>query len=488
MTAAIVKEDLPHLYGYPWYQWAFEFFNSVDKFAFLCAANQISKSSTMIRQAINWATDKDLWPKLWPQRSKARTFWYYYPDSNVATVEFEEKWEKEFLPRGEMKDHPVYGWTAKYKYGNIHSLKFNSGVTIYFRTYEQKLTAIQTTTVWAIFADEEMPVKCYDETIQRISATKGYFRMVFTATLGQEFWRRTIEERGAKEKFKGAFKRQVSKYDCLTYMDGSASPWTIEEIKAEEASMSTEAERLKRIYGRFVVDRKKLFPTFERSKCTKETTYMRPNWLNYCGIFFGRGPDKREVGIALLRVDPEMKMAEVIGGWCGGADDTGGLDILLKYKLLTRDLEIVGTFCDSKAKDFIDLANRSGFAFQSVPVPEDRGDKLFNSLFKAGILKIVDIGATDKLLNQIQSCKRSDKDLIDYEYVGAMIVAAINLPWNLSEAVKDDGEPKDPYEHMDERLRWYKGIDRPELTGTDDYEAELSEANEDFGAIGYEEF
>ena len=72
------------------------------------------------------------------------------------------------------------------------------------------------------FKDPEV----YDEAIMRLSSPtiQGHFHMVFTATLGLEFWREVIEEKGVKERFPHAWKKQVSAYDCLKYMDGSASP------------------------------------------------------------------------------------------------------------------------------------------------------------------------------------------------------------------------------------------------------------------------
>jgi hypothetical protein len=150
-----LQEGLPHLYGFPWYPWAREFFESQHKYNFLCAANQISKSSTQIRKAIHWATEQSLWPKLW--KSKPLQFWYLYPTAEVATVEFEKKWVPEFLPRGKYKDDPIYGWKADYIKDSIQAIHFNSGVSIYFKSYAQKTANLQTGTVWVIWADEEMP-------------------------------------------------------------------------------------------------------------------------------------------------------------------------------------------------------------------------------------------------------------------------------------------------------------------------------------------
>jgi hypothetical protein len=153
------QTDLPFLYAWRWYPWARKFYESTNRINLLCAANQISKSSTQIRKVINWATNKALWPTLWERPPKQ--FWYFYPVSQAATIEFETKWSEQ-LPGDRMKDDPYYGWTSEYKNKEIHAIKFNSGVTVYFKSYSQKPTALQTATVDAIFADEEMPVELYE--------------------------------------------------------------------------------------------------------------------------------------------------------------------------------------------------------------------------------------------------------------------------------------------------------------------------------------
>jgi len=145
-----IQKDLPHLYGWPWYQWAWEFFNNTkDDVQLLCAANQISKSSTQIRKCIDWATNKDKWEGLWGR--EPNMFWYLYPSKDVATAEFEKKWVPEFMPRGEMKTDAVYGWDAQYDKRFIKQINFRSGVSIYFKTYMQDSHTLQSGSVYSIF-------------------------------------------------------------------------------------------------------------------------------------------------------------------------------------------------------------------------------------------------------------------------------------------------------------------------------------------------
>jgi hypothetical protein len=85
--------------------------------------------------------------------------------------------------------------------------------------------------------------------------------MVFTATLGQEFWRLTIEPteeeqlRGL-ENYPKASKWQVDLEagDCTWYMDGTPSPWSREKVTEAINRCRTETEKARRVNGRFVVE------------------------------------------------------------------------------------------------------------------------------------------------------------------------------------------------------------------------------------------
>lgn len=144
-----LQEGLPHLYGWKFYPWARKFFDSTNKMKLLCAANQISKSSTQIRQCIDWATNQKKWKTLW--RRRPFQFWYLYPTKEVATIEFQKKWVTEFMPRGAFENDPVYGWKAEYRARDIFAVHFNSGVSVYFKAYSQDVQHLQTGTCDAIF-------------------------------------------------------------------------------------------------------------------------------------------------------------------------------------------------------------------------------------------------------------------------------------------------------------------------------------------------
>lgn len=147
-----LRRGLPHLHLYKFYPWARKFFESTAKTIVLVAGNQLSKSSCQIRKDIHWATSPELWPKLWPNLPKGIApgqFWYLYPTKDVASVEFEEKW-KLFLPQNEFKTHSIYGWKDEWDNGKITACHFNSGVTIYFKTYAQDVEKLQSGSTYKV--------------------------------------------------------------------------------------------------------------------------------------------------------------------------------------------------------------------------------------------------------------------------------------------------------------------------------------------------
>ena len=111
-----LQRELPHLYGWKWYSWARSFFESQNPMTLLCAANQISKSTTQIRKHVHWATSKMDWSTWW--KTPPRQFWYLYPSADVATAEFQTKWVPDIMPKKgqfipekgkEQCIHPIYG-------------------------------------------------------------------------------------------------------------------------------------------------------------------------------------------------------------------------------------------------------------------------------------------------------------------------------------------------------------------------------------------
>lgn len=437
----ILREHLPHLYGFKWYPWAREFYESRNRHNFLVAANQISKSSTQIRKCIDWATDTKKWPKLW--RTRPLQFWYMYPSKDVATIEFEKKWVMQFLPSGPMKDDPVYGWKAKYEDQKIFAIHFHSGVSIYFKTYGQSQTELQTGTVDAIFADEELPEELYSELNMRLVATAGYFHMVFTATLGQEIWRETMEERGTKnEKFPAAFKLQVSMFDCLKYEDGSDTPWTPERIKEIIASCKSQAEVDRRVWGKFVLEGGLKYSGFDRKANVKPGPPIPKEWHRYVGVDVGGGGSSHPAAICFVAVNPEFTRGRVFRAWRGDSETTTAGDVYDKCVELQGNMILTGRFYDHQSKDFATISNRQGAGFIPAEKSHNIGEGIMNTLYKTGMLTIDDDEFDEKnnfelkkLALELTSLKKdTPKNKAKDDLCDANRYAVTKIPWNFEAA------------------------------------------------------
>lgn len=486
------EAGLPHLYGWSWYAWAWEFFNSKNRYNFLCAANQISKSSTMIRKCIHWATCKELWPTLW--KRTPTQFWYLYPSLEVATVEFREKWVKEFLPRGEYKNHPLYGWKENYGAAKkIHSIEFNSGVTVYFRSYEQDIDNLQTSSVYAIFCDEELPEHLYSELNARISAAsiRGYWHMAFTATIGQEIWRLTMEERGTKdEKYPKAAKWQVSMYDCKTYMDGSPSPVTDEIIQETIDSCATPNEVLRRVWGRFVVDTDLKYPSFSRKENVKPNHPLPKGWLIFAGVDIGSGGQKgHPSAICFVGVNPSFTAGRVFKAWRGDKIETTAGDVVNKYIELRGKMRPVGQYYDHQCRDFYTVAISKKLPFQKAEKGQDTGANLLNTLFKMKMLAIYDDDPDlKKLVIELGSLKTSTpKPKAKDDLIDALRFAVSKIPWDFDSVAKS-GKVYSTKEYRTEREKhWAKQKDERDESGLDLIAAEIDLANEAFDYGGGDE-
>lgn len=481
-----LKNGLPHLYGHKHYQWSYDFVRSTNHMNFVCAANQISKSSSMIRKAITWATSPSLWKKLWP--SKPAQFWYFYPSIKVCTDEFHEKWVKEWLPCGEYKNHPQFGWEADIQQKKIVAIRFNTGVSIYFRSYEQKHANVQTSSVHAIFADEEMPVDVYSEVIMRIAAPTilGYFNMVFTATLGQEFWREVMEEKGIKERFPDAFKRQVSMYDCKFYRDGSPSKWNDEAIEIIKAKCRSEAEILRRVYGRFVRDEGLKYESYVRSVNFIKPFPIPSDWMHYSGVDIGSGGTSgHPSAIVFVAVSPDFKRGVVYDGWRGDGIDTTAGDVVLKYRLMAGSKPMVGEYYDWNSKDFWTISDRLGGSFQKADKSHEMGEQSLNVLFKNSMLHIFDTPELSKLDSELRNLNRTTaKTVAKDDFTDALRYATTKIPWDFScLIVSGPAAPSrfspDQISRMTHRERMVNGLTAEQFRDNIDvYQNEFDEANE----------
>jgi hypothetical protein len=444
-----LMDGLPHLYGWKFYPWAREFFESRNKMNFLCAANQISKSSTQIRKAIHWATDKSLWEELWSRTPSQ--FWYLYPSQEVVNIEFELKWVREFLPRGKYKDDPVYGWTVIKERKDIRGIKFNSGVHLYFKTYTKDVQHLQTGTCYAIFADEELPENLYSELQARLTASNGYFHMVFTATIGQNLWRLTMEPRAREEeKFPQAAKWTVSLYEAKYYEDGTPSFWNDERISQIRASCKSHSEVLKRVYGRFIMLEGRRYPTFDSTRHMVPITPIPDNWYVYSGVDIGSGGETgHPSAITFIAVRPDFRAGKIFMGWRGDKQQTTDSDVVLKYIEMKKESgkRITSQYYDFASKDFFTIAARMGESFLKADKSHETGDGVINTLFKNDMLEVFETEELGKLAAELSTLKedenprRSRNDFSDsFRYA----VSSINWDFSgLTGVPSDWGKPKE---------------------------------------------
>lgn len=434
-----LRIGLPFLYGFKWYEWAKKFFDSKEKICLLTAANQISKSSTQIRKCTNWATDKDLWPELWV--TTPNLFWYLYPTQDVINIEFETKW-KQFLPRGIYKDDPYYGWEVIRSGKDIAGIAFKSGVTVLFKTYGQNVHALQSSTVYAMFCDEELPIDLFDELIFRLTATDGYFSMVFTATRGQDEWRRAMEPGAHEIEFlPEAHKQTVSMYDCQFYEDGSQAPWTLDRIREKEMRCSSHNEILKRIHGRFILDEGSLkYESFDHKRHIKEKHPVPKGWYVYVGIDIGSGGAKgHPSAICYVAVKPDFTEGRIFAGWRGDKIITTAGDVMEKNIELKKKMNIRPTrqFYDWGSKDFFTIASRNGEAFEPAEKGHDFGEDLINTLFKNDMLFIYRDDELTKLTIELGSIRKdSNKKHAKDDFIDAMRYAVSKIPWDFTNLSK----------------------------------------------------
>lgn len=481
---ALLKEkarreaELPHLY-LPMYFWQRNWFNSSNIYNFLTAANQVGKSSCNIRKAIHWATDKSIWPQLW---TKAPTqFFYFYPGLTLATMEFENKWIPELLPNGSMKEDATYGWDAEYKNSNIHAIHFKSGVSIYFRSYGTDSQNLQASSPQAIFCDEELPVDLWPELNLRLTSCggvkegRGYWHMVFTATLGQEFWRKTIEG----DQFPTALKMQISWWDCLVFDDGRKGLFSREKILAAEATL-TKLQAQVRIYGKFAIADGLLVDAFNKELHYVEDPEPVPrDWLYFSGVDPGGGGTSHPGAIVFLAVAPNFKRGRVVKFWKGNSQqNTTAGDILKIYMEMRKGLDLVGEYYDYAAKDFSVLAHRAGVPMQRTDKSRDTGNSLVNTLFQLNVLTI-DADSESSSLQLVEELERLTHAVVTHnkrkardDGFDALRYGVIKIPWQL-----DGLSPEEEKQRILEAQKLVRGSE-PIAALTDDFEDEIDLLNE----------
>lgn len=426
------------MYGHKFYPWGRRYFESTNKMCLLFAANQVGKSTIQIKKCIHWATEDSIWPRLW--KTRPRIFWYFYPDTITAQAELEHKWIPEFLPKNGYKDSGKYGYVIEDlgKRNKFPVIKFNSGVTLYFKGYSKSVVNIQASTVHAVCCDEELPQDYFDEIMFRITATDGYFSMVCTPTIGQIFWKDAVEPASKEtERFPSAYKQQISMYDCLEYEDGSETPWSMERIKVIEERCSSEFEVQKRVHGKFVKEGGLKYHSFDPIRNVCEP-YNISGWLLYAGVDIGSGGERHPSSIVFVAVRPDFKKAAVYQGWRGDGITTTSSDVLTQFRLMRGGQKLVQQTYDHSSRDFFLVATRLGEPFTPADKSQELGTGMINTMFKNQMLDIFDIPELVPLQNELLSLQESTakKDAVD-DFIDGMRYAVTLIPIDWT-AVGDD--------------------------------------------------
>ena len=331
--------------------------------------------------------------------------------------------------------------------------------------------------------------------------------MVFTATLGQDFWRRAMEleslAEDEEESLPEAFKQCVSLYDCQEYEDGTPSPWTETKIITTRNRCSTHNEVLKRVYGRFIMDKGGLkYPTFDYTKHMKPHHIIPSHWLVYGGVDVGGGrhidheDDKRKkrdksqhpAAMVFVAVSPDYKQGRVFLGWRGDDIPTTAGDVAKKYIELKTEGKIttVKQYYDWASADFYKIALGLGEHFERAEKSHEIGEEIINVLFKNNMLFIYRTPELEKLAKELTTLRNTGSRPKD-DFIDALRYTVSKIPWNweaIGAELRPDQKIEQPEKPMnsteqqiDERR---KGFDNPDFQN-DELEQAFADANEAYG-------
>lgn len=293
--------------------------------------------------------------------------------------------------------------------------------------------------------DEELRELLLPELEARLFATGGIMSMVFTATLGQDIWRRTIECIGKQdEQFPTAWKRQVSMYDCLKYNDGSETPWTLQKINIAKQSCKNEHEVARRIFGKFVLDTGLIYSGFKRIRNfapypvnKKGVRFMGVprGWDLYSAVDYGSGGDGgHPSAIVFLAVNKTFTKIRAIKvkRFDNYGDMTAG-DLYKEYRKMRKELGRIPVIqvYDSAAKDFGTIALRSKDFFTKSKKGLEEGALALNTALKTGILVIYDDDEKegDKLCNELESLTVGyNKNMVRDDLTDALKYCLTSIP------------------------------------------------------------
>jgi hypothetical protein len=477
---AEVRRKLPHRYMHKFYPWAREFFDDwKHRKQVLNAANQLGKSSTCIKKLIECAISPETWRERWPELpagQKPAQWWYLYPTREICHLEFEEKW-RPLLPKYP-EDHPQYGWKYTKQKADGGCISFNTGINIYFKAYAQGATNLQGSSVYVCACDEEVVVDVLPELQMRVNATNGYMFFVFTATLGQDFWRRVVEERS---KWPDARVWQIGLYDSQKYEDGTPSAWTDAKIRATIDACANEAQVQNRVHGKFVVEEEagRRVPTFDPD--LHLIPYRRleaGDYFYYAGLDYGSGSRSgHPSAITITAIHKSMRHGYITHHWRGDDIETTCEDVIRKFVDMRASCAnfVTGRY-DFSARDMGTIAARMGMPLEQAMKSVESGANVVSVLFKRNALLLMTPneqsrrdGIPDDHMQQaklssemvklrVGANKRTHHTENDDSYDSARY-CIVSMPWAFDqlEAAPKAETAKVEAPKKDERLAYYDG-------------------------------
>lgn len=482
-----VKEGLPHLYCFPFYKWQREFWEQTSPFQINYAANQIGKSSIMIRKMIRYCTDKSLWKQF---KKKPTIAFYLYPDRDTITREVKSKWT-EFLPCNGYENDPVYGYKIKYEGKYASHIEWNSGVTLYFKSYglsNVKETAhrLQASTPFIVAADEVLPIELWPELQMRIAspANKGaMFWMNATPTRPVAYW---ADVQAGRVIIPNSWVNTTSMYDCLTYECGSKSIWTIKKIKEIEQTLPDQMSIDIRVHGLFKAVDGLALSSFDKEHNLTEGHPLKGGRYQ-CGIDYGIGGSEggHPSSIVIVWINDDNTQARIVRSWVGVGQRTTVDDVLNKYIEMANSLglnQIETTYYDWACAEMQEIGNRRGLTLIKADKSRDKGFATLNSLFKNSMLKIYkkDNESWERLVYEIENLRAdAKKSSAEDDGIDALRYAISNIIFNFENiTVKEDGTPKKPttpklIKRRGEKID-YDDFEENDLT----YEEEIDEWND----------
>lgn len=400
MFVYLVKSYKPYFYQTEYY-WSWLWQRALaQKVALLTCGNQAGKSTSNIKLILRLAVNEDNnWHKIWPHVTVPNIMWYFYPEKKVFDVEYEKKWVDLISKETTC---PKIGYKIKRADGAISEIKFNSGVSIYFKSYSQREMNLQSATVYLICIDEEPPFSIWAELLSRTMNCGGLIRGVFTPTIGQPEFARAFDPkaRDRDENFKDALTLTISLYDCQYYTkikwknpkykdsapllslpnpvvvnkDGKGllgrrehSPqhdtgyiygangdilysfdlkhkkarWDNKRIDAYKNLLGDEKEIETRIYGLFRRETGLLYPSYSRQRNNIEGVIIPRTWSYYCGVDIGSGgPRNHPAAIVFVALSEDHRQGLLIDCWRGDKIVTSNSYIFNKF------LELRGPWLD----------------------------------------------------------------------------------------------------------------------------------------------